>query len=686
MRVNDRIRNVVLVGHNGSGKTTLAEALLMVAGAVSRAGRVEDGTTVGDSDPEEQKRRQSLALSVIPFDWRDCRINLIDSPGYADFVAEVESALDVADLAVVVVSAVDGVEPQTRVAWRLAAERDLPRLVFINKLDRPNASFERTVGQLRAAFGGGFELLELPLGAEGGFHGVADLLSESAYVYDSGHREAEPVPAELVEREHEEHDHLVEDIVAGDDALLERFLEGDVPSVEELERTLADELDHDLVFPVMCGSAVTGVGVDRLADYLVEIGPNPKQRPGRRVLAGDLEVEIEPDPAGQCLVTVFKTEADPYVGQLSYIKVLSGTVKTDERLVNSRTGAEERLHALLRPFGSQQRAVDSLVAGDLGVVAKLGNVRTGDTLAAKGSPVRVAVPPRRPAAYKVAITARTQADDDKLSSALHRLLDEDPSLSVERNDETHQTLLGGAGDAHVQVTLERLTRKFGINVDTQEMKVAFRETIAGPAKAEGKHKKQSGGHGQFGVANIEVEPLERGKGFEFVDRIVGGAIPRQFIPAVEQGVIEAMKAGGLHGFPVVDVRVACVDGKFHAVDSSEMSFKMAGSHAFREALAAVGSVVLEPVSRVEVTVPIEYQGDVLSDVNTRRGRVLGTDHASAGLLLIHASVPASELVRYALDLRSLTRGQGSFVAEHSHYEPMPGNLVAKVAATAAAGR
>ena len=676
----EAIRNVALVGHNGAGKTALAEALLVAAGAIKRAGRVEDGTTVTDHEPEEHQRQQSLSLAVAPFEWRGHKINLIDTPGYADFVGEVEAALDVADLAVVVVSAVEGVEAQTEAVWKLAAARDLPRLVFVTKLDRERASFERTVEQLRERLGDGLELLELPIGAESSFQGVADLLTEKAYVYEGAARKDVPVPDDLLEREHAEHDRLVEDIVSGDDAMLERFLEGDVPSPEELERTLAHEVDLDMVFPVLCGSSATGVGIDRLADMLVEVAPSPADRPPRTVLAGDTEVEVAPDPTGQPLAYVFKTIADPYVGQLSLFRVLSGTIRADDRLVNPRTGSEERLHGLFTLFGREQTPVTELPAGDIGAVAKLSATRTGDTLAPKGTPVQVPARPQPPAAFRLAIKAKTQADDDKLSSSLARLLDEDPSLSVSRDEVTHQTLLGGAGEAHLAVAIERLKRKFGVEVVTEEVRIPYRETIAGSATAEGKYKKQSGGHGQFGVAVLEVEPLDRGAGFEFVDKIVGGAIPRQFIPAVEKGIVEAMAAGGLHGFPVVDVRVTCIDGKYHSVDSSEMSFKMAGALGFKEALAKAGSTVLEPVSRLRVTVPSDVQGDVLGDINARRGRVQGTEVVGPGEHEITALVPTSELVRYALDLRSLTHGRGRFVAEHDHYEPVPPHLVAKLAA------
>ena len=676
----EKIRNVALVGHGGSGKTTLAEALLLRAGAINRAGRVEDGTTVCDYEPEESKRHLSLSLALAPFEWKGHKVNLIDTPGYADFVGDVKAALRVADLAVFVISAVDGVEVQTEATWKLAAEAGIPRMIFVNKLDRERASFERTLEQIRDKFGAGIAPLELPIGSELQFRGVADLLTDQALIYEGAQATAKEIPEDLADLEHQVHDNLVEGIVVADDAMLERFLDGDVPSPEELEHTLARGVAAATVFPVVCGSALTAVAIDRLADFICEIGPAPSERPGVVVQAGSGETEVLPDPSGQPLAFVFKTIADPYVGQLSLFKVLSGTVRPDDHLVNPRTSTDERLHGIFTLRGKEQEPASSVPAGDLAAVAKLSNTRTGDTLAPKGTPVRVAAIEPPPAVLAVAIKARTQADDDKLGHALHRLQEEDTALLVDRNEETHQTLLRGVGETHLAVTLDRLERKFGVRVDTEEVKVPYRETITKNAEAEGKFKKQSGGHGQFGVAWLRVAPLERGAGFEYIDKIVGGAIPRQFIPAVQKGIEEAMAHGGLHGFPVVDVRVECFDGKYHAVDSSEMSFKMAGSLGFKEALAKADVVVLEPVSVLKVTVPLAYQGDVMGDINSRRGRVQGTETVGDGEQEITALVPTSEIMRYAIDLRSMTGGRGRFTAEHDHYDVLPSHLVDKAKA------
>jgi elongation factor G len=598
-------------------------------------------------------------------------------------VGDVAAALRVADLALFVVSAVEGVEVQTEVAWRMAAELGLPRMVFVNKLDRERASFERTLDQLRETFGAGVAPLELPIGDETAFRGIADLLTDTAYVYEGGKAMPGEIPAEMEALEHQVHDTLIEGIVVGDDALMERYLDGDMPSFQELESVLAQGVASAQVFPVVCGAATTEIGIDRLASFICEIGPAPDARPPIEVTAGGTTAEVSVDPAGDPLAFVFKTLADPYVGRINLFKVLSGTIRPDDHLVNTRTHTDERLHGLFTLRGKEQVEVPEVQAGDIAAVAKLADVSTGDTLAPKGKPVTVtAIEPPRPS-YAIAVKPKTQADDDKLASSLQKLQEEDPALRVRRNEETHQTLLEGIGETHLAVTLDRLERKFGVHVDLEDVKVPYRETITQEAEAEGKYKKQSGGHGQFGVASIRIEPRERGAGFEFVDKVVGGAVPRQFIPAVEKGILETMDHGGHFGFPVVDVRATLFDGKYHSVDSSEMSFKMAGSVGFKEAMAKAGPTLLEPISILKITVPDSLQGEVMGDLNARRGRVQGTESLGSGLQEITAFVPTSEIMRYAIDLRSITGGRGSFTAEFDHYDPVPSHLVDKIAAASA---
>lgn len=463
-----------------------------------------------------------------------------------------------------------------------------------------------------------------------------------------------------------------------DEALLEAYLEGEIPSVEELERTMAKGINEATVFPVVCGSATGPIAVDRLADFIVELGPSPAQRPPSDVMAGNVHVDVACDPSGDPLAYVFKTIADPFVGQISMFRVLSGTIKPEMHLVNSRSGQDERLSRIATMIGKETDLVNALPAGDIGVVAKLSDTQTGDTLAPKGKPVSLpAIGGPRPMLAQALVPA-TQADEDKLANSLHRLLDEDPALRLVRDDETHQSLLWGMGETHLAITVEKLKRKFGVNVSTEPMRVAYRETISRPAGAEGKHKKQSGGHGQFGVCQLEVEPLPRGTGFEFVDEIKGGSIPRQFIPAVEKGIGESMVEGGLNGFPVVDVRVRCVDGRYHSVDSSEMAFRLAGRAGFRAAMEKAGPILLEPVSRIAVTIPGVYQGDVMGDLASRRGQVQGSETLADGRQRILAQVPTSEIVTYTNELRSITQGWGRFEAEHDHYQELPSHLASKV--------
>ncbi|MEZ5297979.1 MAG: elongation factor G [Ilumatobacteraceae bacterium] len=674
------IRNVVLVGQSGVGKTTLAEALLHRAGVTNRHGSVDDGTTALDRDPESIGRGSSVSLAVASFDWQTpdgetYRINLLDSPGHPDFVGDAEAALAVADLAVLVVSAADGVEVGTETAWRACAARDLPVFVFVTREDRPRADFEHVVADLTAAFGDGFTMLELPLGEAEAFHGVADVLDERALEYDaSGHHHVEPLPDSIVRHEHEVHEHVVEEIVSGDDDQLERYLDGDEPTGRDLERTLAAEVVGRQAFPVLVGSGTTAIGVDRLADYVCEVGPSPADR-ATIAKDGESMIELKADPDVEPVAVVFKTVSDQYVGRVSLFRVVAGTVRADATLIDTATGSTVRLHAPFTLVGDRHTPVDTLVAGQIGAVAKL-DVATGATLASSDS---LSVPtPTPPSAHlAVALVPATQSDDDRLPDALQKLVQEDPSLVVEHDALSRRTVLRGVGDTHLAVALARLSGRYDIDVSTEPVRVPYRRTITRVATAEGRVKKQSGGHGQFAVVSLRVEPLACGAGIEFVDEVVGGAIPKQFVQATEAGVVDALSVGGPLGVPVVDVRVVCVDGKTHSVDSSDMAFRTAAAHGVLEAIESANAVVLEPIARLEATVPVETQGDVLGDLGARRGRIVDS-RIQGDRQTITADVPLAEIQRYSMELRSLTGGRGSFTLGAIHHDVLPDHLADEV--------
>ena len=668
---SEKIRNVVLVGSPGSGKTTLAEAMLFRAGVLNRIGNVEAGSTVSDFSPEEQETRSSQVASLISFEWEDHKINLLDTPGSLDFAGEMDATLGVADLAVLVVDATSGVDHSLQLAWRKVAQAGIPRMFFVNKLDREFVSFDRVLSQLRDSFGSGVAPLELPIGEGPEFHGIADLLTDQAWIYDSGHGEKVEIPESMEAQEQEVHEALVEGIVVADDDLLEQYLEGEVPDLATLESVLGQGVADASVFPVVCGSATGPVAVDRLCNFICEIGPVPRGMP---VGVGDEKVALSPDADADPLLFVFKTVIDPYLGTVSIFKLITGTVKPDTEAVNTRTKTSERLKTLVTFQGATSIDLSEISPGDIAATAKLSDTSTGDTLSAAGSAVAAEMPPLSQPMLSVAVVPRTRADEDKLSMALRRACEEDPTLRLERNEETRQTLLSGLGETHLRMTLKRIERKFNVGVDTIDVKVPYRETITRQATAEGKHKKQSGGHGQFGIASIRVEPLPRGEGFEFQDEISGGVIPRQYIPAVESGVAEAMQDGGKVGYPVVDMKAAVYDGKHHSVDSSEFSFKMAGKLAFQAALQDAAPVILEPLSQVEVVIPEESMGDVMGDISSRRGVVQGTDAGDFSQIIIQAIVPTAELVRYAIDLRSITGGRGYFTAQHDRYEVLPAGV------------
>ncbi len=659
------VRNVVLLGHGGTGKTTLAEALLAAAGA---AGDGRGG--ILDFEPEERDRQHSLSLATASLQWRGHKINLLDAPGSPEAVGEAYPALQAADLAIFVVDASTGIQPQHEQLWQACARLDLPRLVFLNKLERENAVFQTRVDELRERYGNAAAPVQMPIGAEHDFAGVIDLLHLTAARQIRGAIEAGEVPGEYREQAERDREALVEAIVELDDELLERYLEGDVPEAVDLARCFKRGIASCAFVPVLCGSVGMGIGVNPLADFIVDQGPSPVDRAEAR----GLPVE------GPLTIYVTKTLSDPYVGRINILRVLTGSLASDDTVVVKRTGNSVRLHQLFFLRGKDQTPVGRVSAGDIVAVAKLDDVVTGDLLRAKDAKADLAPVPVPEAFHRVAVVAASASDEDKLSTSLQRLAEEDPALRVDRDAETGQLVLRGYGPGHIDVAIARLKRKFGVTVRPVPLRLNYRETLKGPGKAMGRHVKQSGGHGQYGIAHIEAEPLERGKGFEFEDKIVGGVIPGQFIPSVEKGVREAMAQGVLAGYPVVDVRVRLVDGKHHSVDSSQVAFEVAGSIAFRNVAEHAGVALLEPVMEVAITVPEELTGDVMGDLNSRRGRIQGMEPAGVGHSIVRALVPEAELTMYTAELRSLTSGAGTVAMRYDHHEECPEHVAKKVIA------
>ncbi len=674
------IRNVLLVGHGGSGKTTLLEAMLFTADALTRMGRVEDGNTVSDHDPDEQRKGISVSLSMAPVEWNGVKINVLDAPGYADFVGDMRSAIRAADAVIVVVSAVDGVEVQTEAAWELAVEAGLPRAIFVNKLDRERADFQTTLDQLVAAFGNQVAPFELPIGAEHEFTGVADLLHEKADVYPDGPRaEESDWPEDLHAMADPAREKLIEAVAESDDALIEEYLEEGTLPEEHIVSGAKLGFANARLAPVIVGSAEKAIGIDRLLDFIVEEFPSPLDRgPVGVVGKADGETERTSDPKGPLTAFVFKTLSDPFVGHITMFRVFSGAVRPDSNVHNATQGIDERVGQLFTLVGKEHDPVSEVVAGDIGAVAKLQQAHTGDTLSTKDDPVHVPPIELPEPLLAYAIAPKTKGDENKLATGLARLREEDPTLRVSRNEETHETVMHGMGEAHLEVMIERLKRKFGVEVTTAPAKIAYRETIRGGAKGLGRHVKQTGGHGQYAVCNIEIEPLPHGEGFVYEDKIYGGAIPHQFIPSIEKGIVRTMSDGVISGNPMVDVKVTLVDGKFHAVDSSDMAFQIAGSMALKEAVEQAGVVLLEPLVDLEVIVPDSYTGDIMGDLNSKRGKIQGMDQIGGGKQRIRALVPQAEVARYVIDLRSMTGGRGAYSATFSHYEEMPQQLAQKV--------
>jgi elongation factor G len=677
--VPEKVRNVVLVGHGGSGKTTLAEALLHVGGAVNRQGSVDQGTSTFDYEPEEIERGISLGLAVATFDWRGHRINIIDTPGSGDFVGEARTALKAADLALFVVSGVDGVEVQTEQLWRVADAEGIPRAVVVSKLDRDRSSFQRTVDELRDTFGKAIAPIHVPIGSEGDLRGLVRVATERAYEYSGGPRGAEVDLPDTVEADvHTAHNALVETVVETDDQMMEAYFEGNEPTREQIVDTIHEGIVSGDIDPVLVTSAEKLIGIDILAEFIVDYGPNPLERRLPTLTSGD---SFSPQIEGDVLAYVFKTISDPFVGRISMFRIYSGTVKADQELESS-SGKTIRLHNLFKLQGKEHEDVSELPAGGIGAVAKVEDLVAGETLRSKGLVATIEPVVYPQPVMELAISPRSHHDEEKLSTALHRIESEDPTIRIERRGETAETILAGLGDTHLDVTVARIKRKFGVELDTRLPKIPYRETITNAEQVEGKHKKQSGGRGQFGVAFVKFAPLPRGSGYEFIDSIKGGSIPRSFIPAVDKGVQEALARGLVAGYPVVDIAAEVYDGKYHSVDSDEMSFRMAGIQAVRTAASKLRAILLEPIMKVSVIVPEAHLGDVMGDINSKRGRVLGMEGES-GLRTIVAEIPMAEIQQYAAELRSLTSGRGTFAVEFDHYAELPHIETQKVIAAVA---
>jgi elongation factor G len=672
----DRIRNVALVGHRGSGKTSLNEALLFQAGAVNRLGSVTEGTTASDSDPDEQARQMSISTSLSSFEWDDRKINLIDTPGEPSFVADALSALRVCESAIFVVNAVMGVEVNTARLWQRAEELDLARMVFVNMLDRERADFFRTLESLKGAFGPHAVATEIPIGSEHEVRGVIDLVDMKAYEYDGDSRENAseiPIPDELRAQADEYREKLMDEVAEVSDALMERYLEGEEISHEEIVTALKEGTNHGGIFPVVCGVATKNLGTNRLLDAIVEDLPSPVKHGGLELP----EVTLEPDEDKELFAYVFKTKADQFAGRINFFRVYQGTMKPDNHVLNTRAHAKERIGTLIVPEGREQGHSDGFGPGDIGAVAKLKETRAGDWLAERDEPIAMPALKLPQPVMAFAIESKAKGDEDKVFTSLRRLQEEDPTIDLHRDPQTGDQIVAGLSQIHVEIVVDRLKSRFGAEVTLKPPRVPYQETIRKPAKAHGRHKKQTGGRGQFGDCHIEIEPLAEGTGFEFVNAIKGGVIPHGFIPAVEKGCVEALQQGAVAGYPVKGVRVRLYDGSYHSVDSSEMAFKMAGSIAMKEALQQAGAVLLEPIMLVTLSVPDETVGDVIGDLNSRRGRPQGMEPAG-GMTEVKAEVPMSEMLTYAPDLRALTGGQGDYTMEFLRYEEIPAHLAQKV--------
>ncbi len=668
-------RNLALLAHNGAGKTSLSEAILFTAKVINRLGKVSEGATTSDYDPAEQKRGMSISLSLLPYIWQGNKINLMDTPGYPDFVGEVKSAIRVSDGAVVVICAVSGVEVGTEQVWRYCEDASLSRLIYVNRMDRENADFIKVVGQIQTSLGRKCIPLQLPIGAHTGFQGIIDLLKMKAYT-GTASQEGE-IPAPLKAQADELRHQLIEAIAEADDALLEKYLGGEELTSEELISGLRQGVLTGKLVPILAGSGLQNVAVSPLMDAIVNYLPSPKERDVLVIGEGNKPAQSPPDAGAPLAALVFKTSADPYVGRLTYFRVFNGTITSNSQVWNVTRGEQERIGQLFLLRGKSQEPVPEVAAGDIGAVAKLNVTGTGDTLGARDKPVKlvpVVFPEPR---FSEAVYPKTKTDLDKLGSSLAKIAEEDPTLKVHREASTNETIISGLGEIQLDVAAEKMARKFGVNVELTTPKVPFRETITVTANAEYKHKKQTGGHGQYGHVLLELEPLPRGSGVQFEEHVVGGSIPKNYIPAVEKGVHEAVQEGVLAGYPVEDVKVTVYDGSFHPVDSSEICFKIAGAGAVKKGLQQGNPILLEPIVKIKVTAPDTYTGDIIGDLNTKRGQVLGMN-PSSGTNEIEARVPLAEVQRYAISLKSITQGKGTYSIEFSHYQEVPPMVTQKI--------
>ncbi|MEN6349447.1 MAG: elongation factor G [Syntrophomonas sp.] len=664
---SSKIRNIALVGHGGTGKTSLAEAMIYNTGATKRLGKVDDGNTVADYLPEEAKKKITISTSLVPCEYRDHKINVLDTPGYADFYFEVVGALRVVDSMVVMLSATAGVEVQTEIVWEDYPA--IPKLAYINKMDRENADYYKALQEMKDTFADNIVPVQLPIGAEDKFKGVVDLIKMKALLFEPGSGKVTlgDIPADMMDDVEAYKEALIEAAAEANDDLLSKYLEGEELSDEEIMSGIKEAAINGSAVFVFCGSALNNIAVSPLMDFIVDCGTGPENN----TLVKGKNVETEP-----MMAQVYKTIADPYIGRLNMFRLFTGKMKSDSVIYNASKEKDEKIAQILIMTGKEQAAVPELNAGDIAAVAKLSVTNTGDTLTTKANPV-VMDPINFPQpTLSMAIEPKSKGDEDKLSGALQRLLEEDPTIQVEKNTETRQTIMKTMGDAHVDITIDKLSRKFGVDVVSKEMRIPYRETIRATVEAEGKHKKQSGGHGQYGHVWIKFEPLAEGD-FEFAENVFGGSVPRQYFPAVEKGLIEAMEEGVLAGYPVTNLKATLYDGSYHSVDSSEMAFKMAARLSYKKGLESAKPVLLEPIVNVQIEVPESYMGDIIGDLNSKRGRVQGME-PSGNKQMIKAQVPLAEMARYTIDLKSMTQGRGKFKMEFSHYEEVPGQNAEKI--------